>query len=146
MKKAILHLFIPLLFASCYNEDYYVDPSLLPEPTLNSQPVVACAIDNWIYRSDRFNTIELRPYQTAAGNDSTVVSFHSPKDGLGQIRFSLLSTDDGKSLKMVDFYFQNHHIDDVHMEIIARRDNILLGRFSGNRVTHGRFLLHLPGE
>lgn len=158
MKHLMTTLLAALLCCSC-NEDFSVDPTLMPAATRIGANTFGCLIDGWVYTGQRYNTGRKASYHPAddEGGKATVsifvqvdsnssISFNiiDPKEKNITIYSASEGTDDDRTV-YTDAVFRNEGNEEkledgiVHITRFDLNDQIISGTFEGGRMQEGRF-------
>lgn len=129
--------FISLLaFCLACDEDYTVDPTLLPPATTTGAKTMGCLVDGWVYSSKRFGDTSVDVYQVERG-DSVVISAYVGDYGI--LKLSILNPEEKKTLPYVDAFLDEQKLEDGEVNITRMSGGVLSGTFEGGSVTRGRF-------
>lgn len=137
MKQHImLLLLLPLLCWAC-QEDYTVDPTLMPEATQSGENTLGCLVEGWVYTSQRFGYPEQNTYEDEEGN--RCISIHASVGRFTSLEFTLVNPVEGAVCSYTDVRFDGRELEDGEAYITRLDDKVLSGTFSGGRISEGRF-------
>jgi hypothetical protein len=142
MKKYCILWFSLLLIAGC-TEDEWIDPTVLPAETTTGAHTFGCLIDGWVYVGGRyfdpFSGIPSIEFSYYPEEDKVSVSVRIKPDTV--IYFTINHPVEGLESPYTEARLNNEPLPDGIVQITRFDQNalILSGRFSGGRITHGRF-------
>lgn len=126
------------LLVSCMacDEDYSVDPTILPSATTTGENTIGCVIDGWVYSSKRFGEASISTYAVEEGDS---VAIHARVGNSDYLEFGFCSPEAGKSLPYTDVLLNGERQDAGSVTITRMGNGVLSGTFEGGNVIHGRF-------
>lgn len=135
MKK--LWLIALLIICMACDEDYSVDPTLLPPVTATGEETLGCLVDGWVYSSERFGYPVVRIYSVENG-DSVVVRANVGREG-ELFTFSMINPEEGKTIPYMDSALNGKKLENGLVTVSRMGGGVLSGTFEGGSVTRGRF-------
>jgi len=148
MKKySYMAILLVSIFAAC-RKDTSVDITVLPEETTTGANTFGCLIDGWIYVGGRYFDYH-QPSINFVYNGSDQMSVEVKVKGINDpnpyLAFTINHPDPADHLGCTfsNARWLNSSIDlgngTVEITRFDKDAKIISGRFSGNRITHGRF-------
>lgn len=160
-KYIITTLLTLVLCCSCeLEEDFSVDPTIMPPATQTGANTFGCLIDGWVYTGQRYDSDHKASYYPAYNEDEKdTVNIYVRVDTNASISFNIIDpkeknitiysvsggTDNDQTL-YTDAVFTNEDKQEEKLEDgivkITRfdlKDRVISGTFEGGRMKEGRF-------
>lgn len=160
MKKyTLLYMLCAALFSACNpEEDFSVDPTLMPPVTVKGANTFGCLIDGWVYTSGRYTKPQAvyQPGQTET--DPAILKIKAKVDEDSYVCFDILNPQE----KSISIYSASETTENVrnlyrHAALVVNGDSthlgtgkvnilrfqpsegIVSGTFEGEKIAEGRF-------
>ncbi len=136
--KILYSLFLILLSAwlvSC-EEDKSVDPTLMPEATMEGANTFGCLIDGWVYASGRFGLPQVK--DESSGSESRFV-LTAPVGTFEAVSLTFLNPVAGQECDYTAVTSGGEDLGAGRASISRRDGFVFSGTFAGGRISEGRF-------
>jgi len=147
MKKYILFILL-IPFMGC-TEDPSIDTTVMPEETTIGANTFGCLIDGWLYVGGRYSDYyvwgsEIRKQESILfkyDEETNLVIANIKVTPNNYISFVIEDLKEGSLVPMTNIHFAYEPLDDCEVFITRfdKDEKIISGRFTGERIEHGRF-------
>lgn len=135
MMKKLLLLFMVFLCCSC-EEDKSVDPTLMPEATMEGKNTFGCLIDGWVYTGERFGKPEAI---VSISENTNYIIIRATVNFFTTLEFTLINPVANAECAYTNASFDEKKLEDGKAYITRKDGSIISGTFSGGTMTKGRF-------
>lgn len=136
--RLLKYLFLTfcLLGAASCEEDKSIDPTLMPEATMEGRNTFGCLLDGWVYTSGRYGLP--RAVDESSGSDNRWV-VTAPVDAWQSISLTFENPVAGRECAYRAALSGGEDLGEGRARISRRDGFVFSGTFSGGRLSEGRF-------